>query len=436
MRETFDTGLFTARGPERLGWAHQTYADFLAARYVCRQRFPLKQIVDLMWSPGADKKLVPQLQEMAAWLASMKKEVFEQMLLSEPDLLLRSDVATADEDTKRELVKAIVSHADGSFSSFDWWKIRPRYRKLNYPGLARQLSAFLKGRSLGNHGKVTAADIADACEVQKLFPTLLQLALDPSTEIKLRCTSADIIARKAGPSYKRRLRPLALGYRGAEDDEDLKGAGLRACWPKFLSAKELFQTIIKPRERVTSTYSLFLSYDLVEGLQTQDLPIALKWAESQGSITPMDYRHDLVSRIIERAAQDLNNRRIRPAFVRALLCRLRLHDYHSGANAEPLNKIFDPDARLRHDCTEIALKLFEDDSRDAFLITWWGVRLVASDDLSWLLRKLRHTSNVRMRERISEIVRRIFRPDDARRVEAIINAAKKCAESGRFFDIG
>ncbi len=34
IREVLDTGLFTARGPTRMGWAHQSYAEFLAAHYL------------------------------------------------------------------------------------------------------------------------------------------------------------------------------------------------------------------------------------------------------------------------------------------------------------------------------------------------------------------------------------------------------------------
>jgi Cdc6-like AAA superfamily ATPase len=34
VREVLDTGLFTARGERRMGWAHQTYQEFLAANYL------------------------------------------------------------------------------------------------------------------------------------------------------------------------------------------------------------------------------------------------------------------------------------------------------------------------------------------------------------------------------------------------------------------
>jgi hypothetical protein len=34
IKEVLDTGLFSSRGEQRMGWAHQTYAEFLAAWYL------------------------------------------------------------------------------------------------------------------------------------------------------------------------------------------------------------------------------------------------------------------------------------------------------------------------------------------------------------------------------------------------------------------
>jgi len=32
IRETLSTGLFNSRGPERMGWGHQTYAEFFGSQ--------------------------------------------------------------------------------------------------------------------------------------------------------------------------------------------------------------------------------------------------------------------------------------------------------------------------------------------------------------------------------------------------------------------
>src|SRR5207249_10312522 len=46
-RLAFDTGLLTARGPERLGWAHQTYGEFHAAQYRKQHNGSTRQVLSL-----------------------------------------------------------------------------------------------------------------------------------------------------------------------------------------------------------------------------------------------------------------------------------------------------------------------------------------------------------------------------------------------------
>jgi predicted NACHT family NTPase len=46
IEEALDTGLFSSRGLNRMGWAHQTYAEFLAAWYLTQHEIPLAQVMD------------------------------------------------------------------------------------------------------------------------------------------------------------------------------------------------------------------------------------------------------------------------------------------------------------------------------------------------------------------------------------------------------
>jgi hypothetical protein len=43
VREVLDTGLFSSRGGVRLGWAHQSYAEFLAALYLVEKNVVISQ---------------------------------------------------------------------------------------------------------------------------------------------------------------------------------------------------------------------------------------------------------------------------------------------------------------------------------------------------------------------------------------------------------
>jgi hypothetical protein len=89
-----------------MGWSHQTYAQFLAAWYLVRHRMTLAQMMSLVVHPGdPGKKLVPQLHETVAWLAGMVPDIFTTIIVAEPEVLLRSDVATADEKDRAKLVE-------------------------------------------------------------------------------------------------------------------------------------------------------------------------------------------------------------------------------------------------------------------------------------------------------------------------------------------
>jgi predicted NACHT family NTPase len=113
IKEVLKTGLFSARGPDRLGWAHQTYAEFLAAYYLARRNVETDQAMSLVLHPDDEEgRLVPQLHETAAWLASMSDGFFRVVMDTEPEVLLRSDVASTDVEAKNNLVVRMLKMYD------------------------------------------------------------------------------------------------------------------------------------------------------------------------------------------------------------------------------------------------------------------------------------------------------------------------------------
>ena len=58
LREVLDTGLFSSRGPARIGWAHQSYAEFLAAHYLVGKRTSPENFMKVLCHPNGG--LVPQ----------------------------------------------------------------------------------------------------------------------------------------------------------------------------------------------------------------------------------------------------------------------------------------------------------------------------------------------------------------------------------------
>jgi predicted NACHT family NTPase len=134
------TGLFPSHGAHRMGWAHQTYAEFLAAWYLKERQLNLPQILKLIVHSGdPDNRIVPQLHETVAWLAGMIPEVFREVMKTDPDILLQSDIATADEADKEALVECLLKLHHEEKITYSWYSITSLYKNLNYSNLANQL---------------------------------------------------------------------------------------------------------------------------------------------------------------------------------------------------------------------------------------------------------------------------------------------------------
>jgi hypothetical protein len=96
-----------------MGCAHQSYAEFLAAHYLMRYHTTSVQMTSLLaHSDDPEHKLIPQLYETAAWLANMVPEVFREIMKTDPHVLLRSDVATADVKDRIALVESLLQLHD------------------------------------------------------------------------------------------------------------------------------------------------------------------------------------------------------------------------------------------------------------------------------------------------------------------------------------
>lgn len=430
LKEALDTGIFTSRGRDRLGWAHQTFGEFLAARYLKQQEVNTCQILDLLVHPhDPEHKFVPQLQETAAWLAGTNPDIFERLLSTQANVLLRSDVSSIDSSQKAKLVDALLSaFAERSVHARDYWAIYRRYPKLRYAGLTKQLRQRVRNRSLTDEERIEAAVMADACELRALLPNLLKIALDKDEPLELRLRSATSVSRLGDAGLKARLKPLALGVAGLDPRHELKGVGLNACWPDSLSAEELFASLEAPGDRSDGLYRTFLGEKIAPRLSANDIPVALAWAESQ----PEEHgRHfgkfeGLTYSILEEAAKHLADENIRNAFARALLARLRKHDFFKEDEARHLNEVFKSNPGLRFDVIKAMLPHFEDPRRDAVLMTRRSLKLVGPQDLSWLLEQLSATPNAESQDNLCHLVAYTFHPDDTNRISAVIEASRTC----------
>jgi len=85
VKETLNTALFCARDGNRLGWAHQTYANFFAAQYLHTASCRLRKCSNCWFILEIRRESCSALHETAAGLATMDDSIREAIFKTEPE---------------------------------------------------------------------------------------------------------------------------------------------------------------------------------------------------------------------------------------------------------------------------------------------------------------------------------------------------------------
>lgn len=428
--EILGTGLFSSRGPNRMGWAHQTYAEFLAARYLAKHKMTLTQITSLLVHPGdIELKLVPQLHEAAAWVASMVTEVFRKITSVNPEVLLRSDIATADLKDRAALVESLLKVYDKEGLLDRDQDNRKRYKRLNHPGIVDQLRPCICDSTKGIIVRRVAIDIAEACEIKALQDDLTNIALNKKEPVSLRKEAAFAIGRIADDTTKVRLKPLAIGEVEEDPNDELKGYSLRALWPDHMKVEELFTTITSiKQENYIGAYWMFLSHELVPKLKASDLPVALKWVEQQESLQDSTYCFEkLMDSIMLKAWEHLDSSKVLEAFAKAVLTRFKHHHEIVGSSTEPAFRDIlsneDNDDKRRK-TIEMIISLISDIKKETLCLVSFATPLVSNKDVAWMLERLQEEKSKEIQLIWAKLINRAFDRRESGQFDAIIDTSK------------
>lgn len=169
LKETLNTGLFSSRGQHRIGWAHQTYGEFLAARFLAQPDADLDAAKRVL--TAADGRVVPQLQEVAAWLAAIRTETSDWLLKADPEVLLLSDTANLEASQRKDLVQSILDLHEQQRALYRGFEQRLAFAKLNHPGLHDQLFPYITDKRRNMIVRRVAMDICALCQATSLRHT-------------------------------------------------------------------------------------------------------------------------------------------------------------------------------------------------------------------------------------------------------------------------
>ena len=411
------TGLFISTGSERLGWAHRTYAEFLAAWYLHERHLTISKILSLITHPGdANQRLIPQLYEMAAWLATFSKDVFDFLISRNPEVLLRSDVVMADESLRFALTHSLLSLYSSEKLFELAWRDVEYYKKLNHAGLAKQLCSFMCDKTRNFRTRRLAIDIAEECNCTDSLNELTKIALDIDDLLSIREQAAHAIVKIGDTDAKSSLRKLILDNSGDENDQ-LKAYGFIANWPDNMSANELFQLITHPqRDNFLGEYRMFLEYQVIAHIKVEDIPVALDWVVrvSVGHLMPGDLWINLIDKVMLLGWNYLEEPGILRPFALAAMARIANHDgifsrYSTSSllgKDNPLEMI-GKDDKKRHMIILEILSLSASQTPFDFSVAFWPTTLIFPKDFEWLLTVYKTTKDISQKSAIAQWFGRI-----------------------------
>ncbi len=418
IRETLDTGLFSSRGINRSGWEHQTYAEFLAAHYLHAHQVPLAASLRLLVHPDGSGKIVPQLRETAAWLAGLDPSVFRAFAQTDPETLLRGDLAGATTEDRAELVRQLLAAFDAGdlLEDHNLWQY---YELLACPTLPEILRPYLRDAPKAPAARLAAIEIARACRVTALQSDLVGTALDTSAPHRVRVRAASAAGEIGDASARGALKRILTETADDDPDDGLKAAALKACWPDQMTAQELLAVLTPPKDsHLIGAYFVFLRSDIAATVREQDLTVALLWATAHlpgdADLNPLT---KLALGIVERAIDHLDQAGIPDLVAQALAAQWPFLP-RSGWVVERLRS----SAEARRLVAPSMVPLVAKGQHAA--LTLLEACALSSCDVPWLLSELTGTRPESELQVLCSVIVWILDPNDVDIVDAVHHACE------------
>ena len=350
----------------------------------------------------------------------MVPEVFRDIMDSDVEVLLKSDVATADVRDREALVRTLLKSLEEEKVLYRDLGARGTYRKLSYPGLADHLKVYLIDRTKGLIVRREATDIAEACELVAVQDDLAKIVLDSTEPLELRTNAAYAIQRIGSDDTKKRLRPLLESPRAEDPDDELKGCAFRALWPSNITADEFFSILRPPsNDSVIGAYHMFLSSDLPKQIQKPHLMAALDWLESQPSTheVPFAFRN-LIEAIIDKAWDCIDEPDVLAKFARLATRKLRrlISDEKLEAFRDKINR----DDEKRRCVLQKAVSIMSDIEEGSRALVYSRLPFALSRDVLWMLTRLTSVTSDHEKQAWARFISRAFDPADSAQVDAVL----------------
>lgn len=412
VRETLETAMFSGRGEQLLGFAHQTYAEFLAARYIDSHCTDQRQIESLIFHQKSGNHVVPQLAETAAWICTRRKSLLQKFMICSSEIVLRSDVLGAEISTRAALLEAILNGVRTEELPLHRTNVQSHLNKLVYPGIVDFLKPVLLDSSESIDLRDLVIDIAVKGKLTDFVEPLLTVAARQEETDHTRSSAILAVGKLGSRDECQRLVPLLASDLDSDSYDKIRGALLTTIWPhRLVSVEDLFAILKVPqRESYLGVYKLFLMQTLCENLKQEDLPVALKWCSQLTPRVPTyGACHDAIESIVERSINALHVPEILQEFSTFVASRMR--SYQRICDVRLFEKI-DRNTRMR--ITENVLRPMEVKNHpDAANILFIEPCLIDSTYLETILHQAVNEPDSQMKAKWAQLAKCMLRPQTA-----------------------
>ncbi len=395
IEQVLGTGLVTVANDGSFGFAHQTFAECLGGQFL--STLPLSQLRTLTCATDQTTNsefVIPQLVELAAWIAGENSDYFKHLLAIDPATLLRCGISFSDNEQKAALVQRILELASNNqlFDESGYWRY---WTDINHPQLPQQLEEVLVNPYTNRTTRRIAVSIAKACHSQALIPTLFQILRTTDDDQYYRSAVADALCTCMPDDRLAELEPLVRGEVGSDPDQSILGHALLRLVPTHYSVSDILQFIgFTSDPHFHGSYWRALS-ELHHHLSEDDILPSLqalwKW---EGDFSDTSFRRELCMGILLQALELIDAPTISGELVK--LWKQKSANYHPFFRDSSYGVSKDikmSDASRRKWVAAIIESDNDQTNTWIYNLTSDTYRLIEWDDFGWLLDKLLEASN-------------------------------------------
>jgi len=390
VKETLNTGLFVSNDKEMFRWYHQSFAEYLTARYLWIKEVSETQIFKLLFQNFNGKlKLIPQLNETIGWLISFRPELFNKILKDDIQLFFNSDVLLQDEKSKEKFTSQLLKLFEEKEIYDVYHSFTKSYHKLKHANIESQIRKIINDKTKNETTRYEAINIAESCRLESLLNDINDIFQNKQESILVRQNAGRVIKNFGNEFYIKKMKSVLLGDLSEDLDDELKGICLLSLWPNFLTYEELFSVLDKrKRPNFGGNYMIFLYNCNLPNSNNEDLIVALKWISKQESKHNLDLHgiSEIMDNIMFTAFNYLDDESVLEEYKNAVISLIKNYDDIVGSKLkEKFYKNFEEKDEKRRKLIKMIVQYMSNPEKQINYFLHPDMPLAYKKDFPWLL---------------------------------------------------